>query len=584
MTGVAAEEAWIVNSAHDAIIGVDQAGMITYCNPAAARLYDYSAEQLVGSRAERLLPQDRRADEAEILRRILAGAEVPPYRTSRVCHDGTVIAVSVTVSPIADAAGTIVGAATMARRATMQDAHDRFEAWVEKQRGEARDASDRFEVRVDQEREETRDAAARFERRVSMERAQARRTEDGFQDRMDAERAQAHNDRDVLRGQMQQGQRLEVLGQLAGGVAHDFNNLLAVILNYAAFVGEEIAFGSGADWKAAARDIGEIQRAVGRAATLTHQLLAFARCEVVQPRVLDLNEIVTEVDELLHRTIGADVVLRTDMAPRLWPVLADPGQIAQVLANLAVNARDAMSGGGTLTIETANVAVGAADVPGDAPAEGRYVRLRVVDTGAGMSAEVAEHAFEPFFTTKSDGTGSGLGLSTVYGIVAQANASISLRSRPGTGTTVSIMIPVTDEEAGPVPAAATRHHRPNGELVLVVEDEDALRTVTERIFVRGGYRVISAASGPEAIALAAGYDGAIDLLVTDAVMPTMLGKEVAERIRAIKPEIQVLFMSGYAQPVLASQGRLDPGVRLIEKPFTEATLVEAAGEALGAPL
>lgn len=326
MTAVGGEETWIVKSAHDAIVGIDAAGVITYCNPAAARLYDYPLEQLVGRGAEMLLPLDRQAEEAEVLRRIVAGGEVAPYRADRVRRDGTIIAVSATIWPIVDAAGTIIGAAAMARRATMQDAHDRFEARVDQQRGEAQDAADRFEVRVDQQREETRDAAARFERRVSAERVQSQDTEDGFQDRMDAQRTQARSDQDVLRGQLQQGQRLEILGQLAGGVAHDSNNLLAVILNHTAFVADELALGPEADLVTAGRDVGQIQRAVERAAGLTHQLLAFARREVVQPRVLDLNHVVSDMQELLHRTLGADLVLQTELAEDLWPVLADPGQ------------------------------------------------------------------------------------------------------------------------------------------------------------------------------------------------------------------------------------------------------------------
>jgi PAS domain S-box-containing protein len=579
-TAVAREEAWIVNSARDAIVGTDEAGVITYCNPAAGRLYDYPLEQLIGGRAEMLLPPERLAEEAEVMRRILAGGEVPPYRTDRVCRDGTVVAVFLTISPIADAAGAIVGAATMVRRANIQDARDRFEARVDKQRLDAQSASDRFEVRVDQEREEARDAAVRFEVRVVAERAQARATEDGFQDRIDAERAQSQSDRDTLRGQLQQGQRLEVLGQLASGVAHDFNNLLAVILNKAAFVAEELAAGPRSDWESAGRDVAQIQQAAERVTTLTHQLLAFARREVVQPRVLDLNQVVTEVKEVLHRTLGEDVVLQTDMAENLWPVLADPGQIEQVLVNLAVNARDAMSGGGMLSIDTANAVVEADDVPGSPTRTGRYVRLRVSDTGTGMSAEVADHAFEPFFTTKADGTGTGLGLATVYGIVAQAEASIALHTQPGVGTTFDILIPATDEAAVPIQEPTVHHRTPTGEMVLVVEDEESLREVTGRIFTRGGYQVITAAGGQEAIALAAEYDGDIHLLVTDVVMPKMLGRQVAERIREVRPEIQVLYMSGYAQPVLAAQGRLDTGVDLIEKPFSAASLIEKAGQVL----
>jgi nitrogen-specific signal transduction histidine kinase/CheY-like chemotaxis protein len=385
--------------------------------------------------------------------------------------------------------------------------------------------------------------------------------------------------------QLQQAQRLENLGQLAGGVAHDFNNLLAVILNYASFVAEELDAATRSDCaqhcQAARDDVGQIQQAARRAADLTRQLLAFARREVVRPQVLSLNDVITGVAEMLRRSIGEHVELVTSLADGLWPVLADPGQIEQVLVNLALNARDAMPGGGTLTIDTDNFTVDDAAIAGGSPARlGRIVRLRISDTGSGMPADVVDHAFEPFFTTKADGTGTGLGLATVYGILAQADGHIRIYSEPGTGTTFSITLPVTDQAAVPVLVPASYQRTPKGETVLVVEDAEALREVTERIFTRHGYHVLTAASGPEALDLARQHPGEIHLLVTDVVMPHMLGKEVAEKMSAIKPEIEVLYMSGYARPVLASQGRLDPGVALVEKPFSEAALLTAAGQVL----
>jgi PAS domain S-box-containing protein len=466
-------------------------------------------------------------------------------------------------------------------RQEVSDAADRFEAQVGVQRQDASDAADRSEALVDVQRQEARDASARFEAQVTQERADVREAQDTSDIELEAERAGAVRDKEQLQGQLQQSQRLEVLGQLAGGVAHDFNNLLAVILNYAAFVAEELAAGPEADLVVAGRDVGQIQRAAERATTLTHQLLAFARREVVRPAVVNLNDVVTEVKQLLDRTIGEDVVLRTDMADHLWPVLADVGQIEQVLVNLAINARDAMSDGGTLTIDTANITVGAEFIAaGSTVRAGRHVRLRVGDTGIGMAPDVIAHVFEPFYTTKADGTGTGLGLATVYGIVLQAEATIDLHSLPGVGTTFTILIPVTDEVAVPVEEEPTYHRAPTGETVLVVEDEEALREVTERIFTRNGYHVLTAAHGIEALTLAACYDGDIHLLVSDVVMPNMLGKEVAEKMLLIKPDIEVLYMSGYAQPVLASQGRLDRDVHLIEKPFSAATLIAKAGQIL----
>jgi signal transduction histidine kinase len=388
-----------------------------------------------------------------------------------------------------------------------------------------------------------------------------------------------------LQAQLQQSQRLESLGQLAGGVAHDFNNLLSVILSYASFVSEELAAPPDSDWpkklESARSDVGHITRAAERAAILTRQLLAFARQEVIRPRVLDLDDVITAVDDMLRRTLGAQVELITTLGGDLWPVLADPGQLEQVLVNLVVNARDAMPDGGTLTIDTSNITVDTATIAGGSRAQpGRNVRLRVSDTGTGMPADVIERVFEPFFTTKNEGTGTGLGLATVYGIITQAEGSIQIYSEPGTGTTVSVTLPVTAAEAVPMAEPVPYERTPKGETILVVEDEAALREVTERIFTRNGYHVITAANGPEALAIARGHPGEIHLLATDVVMPHMLGKEVAEKLREIKPGIAVLFMSGYARTVLASQGRLDPNVALVEKPFSEAELLKQAGQVL----
>ena len=388
-----------------------------------------------------------------------------------------------------------------------------------------------------------------------------------------------------MQAQLQQAQRLENLGELAGGVAHDFNNLLAVILNYVAFAAEDLTGATGPDWarhrESALSDLGQIERSAQRAASLTRQLLAFARREVIQPRVLDLDEVIITVEEMLRRTLGEDIELLTSLAGDLEPVLADPGQLEQVLVNLAVNARDAMPGGGTLTIDTSTITVDADYIAsGSGAAPGRNVRLRVSDTGTGMTPDVIEHAFEPFFTTKQKGAGTGLGLATIYGIVTQAGGHIRIYSEPGAGTTFSITLPVTTETPAPRVEPATYHRAPTGEKVLVVEDEAALRDVTERIFTRNGYQVMTAASGPEALRMARDHPGEIHLLVTDVVMPHMLGKEVAEKMRAVKPGIQVLYMSGYARPVLTSQGRLNPGMVLVEKPFSEASLLTKAGEVL----
>jgi PAS domain S-box-containing protein len=531
------ELAAMLASTHDAIIGSTRLDVINSWNAAATALYGYSAEEIVGQARQAIIAPNFRAKEAEVFDRILRGEPAEEYLTQRICKDNSVVAVSVSMSAILDAADAVVGVVMVSAR-----------------QGEPAEAQDSFDAYLERHSDTSPGGGA------------------------------GRTDKDVLQTQSQQAQRLEVLGRLAGGVAHDFNNLLAVILNYAAFVSEELnaASVSPPDWqqrlRTAQRDVGQIERAAQRATALTHQLLAFARREVAQARVINLDEVVAEVEQLLRRTLGEDVELLIGRSEELWPVMADPGQVEQILVNLAVNARDAMPGGGALRIDTANITVDAESIAGGSPAPpGRYVRLRVGDSGTGMPAEIIGHVFEPFFTTKRDGGGTGLGLATVYGIVTQAEATIAIKSAPGAGTTFTIMLPVTSEAATTIEEPAPYHRTPKGETVLVVEDEEALREVTERIFTRSGYHVITAANGVEAITVATAYDGEIHLLVTDVVMPKMLGKEVAERIREIRPDIAILFMSGYAQPVLASQGRLEPGVALVDKPFSSAELLAKAG-------
>ncbi|GAA3341939.1 hypothetical protein GCM10020358_35160 [Amorphoplanes nipponensis] len=391
-------------------------------------------------------------------------------------------------------------------------------------------------------------------------------------DMTERQRLQAEADRQRGEVQEHRSQRLEALGQLAGGIAHDFNNMLGVIVNYANFVIEE-AEAPEPDLQAIAADARQVIRAGQRGTDLTHQLLKFARREVVRPRVLDLNAVLAENADLLRTSTGDRITLIIRPAEKLPPVTCDPGQIEQLLVSLAANARDAMPDGGNLVIDTAGARLEAGDHADLAP--GDYVRLRISDSGAGMAADVVERAFEPFFTTKANGEGTGLGLATVYGIVTQAGGSVSLTSEPGLGTTVTVLLPAgaTEETvvAAPEPVATAGH----GETLLVVEDEDALRDVAGRILSGAGYHVLTADGGTQALELAAVHEGAIDLLVSDVVMPGMLGKELAERLTDVRPDTRVLYMSGYAQPVLASQGTLDPGVALLEKPFTAAALLTA---------
>jgi PAS domain S-box-containing protein len=394
--------------------------------------------------------------------------------------------------------------------------------------------------------------------------------------------------RERLERQLRQSQRLESLGQLAGGVAHDFNNLLGIIAGYAGMAAGEVEAAARTDdrWRAVHEDLTQVQLAVDRSAALTRQLLAFARVELREPRVLDLNSVVTGVAPLLRRTLGEDIDLRVQLDDDLCPVRADAGQLEQVLVNLAVNARDAMPGGGTLVVDTAPATVDESTAAQHGrPAPGEYVCLRVSDTGAGMSQDTIDRAFEPFFTTKPKGLGTGLGLATIYGIVTEAGGAVEIYSEPGHGTTVTALLPAVpsgtvplDVDA-PVVVAGPERDGGHGETVLVVEDNAALRTLTQRMLTADGYRVLAAPDGPEAIGVAERHRP-IDLLLTDVVMPHMPGHALAERLRADQPGLPVVYVSGYAEPMLTARKTLPPGVTLLTKPVPELVLLGAVRDAL----
>ncbi len=399
------------------------------------------------------------------------------------------------------------------------------------------------------------------------------------------ERLKTDAEKERLQNQLHQAQRLESLGQLAGGIAHDFNNLLAVIINYAAFIANDLDAASAVDgderWQSTRGDIEQIRLASERASHLTHQLLSFARREVVQPEVVDVNDVVSDIEQLLRRTLGEHVELQSSLAPDLRPVLIDPGQLEQILVNLAVNARDAMPEGGILKIDTANI-----DVDGDYAAarpelsRGPHIRLRISDTGVGMPPEIAQRAFDPFFTTKPPGQGTGLGLATVYGIVQQAGGRSEIYSEPDIGTTFTAQLPATDRSSSPAVRHADSPPPRGEETILLVEDEQALREVTRRILAASGYQVIAAANGPDALRAADGHVGAIDLLLSDVIMPQMPGPQLAERLLAERPAVRVLLMSGFAQPILDSGGHLKAGMALIEKPFSGPGLLAKVAQTL----
>jgi PAS domain S-box-containing protein len=751
----------IVDSSGDAIIGKTLDGVITTWNAGAAHMYGYTAEEVVGHSISLLVPPERTEELSEILARVATDEQVEPFETRRVRKDGTVFDASVSVSPIHDAAGAVIGASSVARdisgakrsmealqasearkSAILESALDcvisidhqgrivEFNPAAEQAFGYAReevlgrtmadliippsfrdrhahglahyvatgegpilgrrlelvamradgsefpielavtrvnlpgdplftgylrDLTDQKRLQSELVESEQRlqamldnspalicltDAEGRYlfvNRQlaetfgVEPEAAKGRRAQDLWPpeaaqtyrdndlevlktgaplqyesvaahpdgDRIyltvkfplfDAagtayatasiatditERKAAEADRKALEARSNQSQRLESLGQLAGGVAHDFNNLLAVILNYAAFVAEAVT-----DNDAARADVEQIRSAAERAARLTHQLLIFGRRETVRPEILDLNAIVDDINTLLSRTIGEHVELVIRPADSLMAIRADRGQIEQVLLNLAVNARDAMPAGGTLTIETRMTDLDE-DFAQTHPevGAGRYVDLSVSDTGVGMSPEVAGRVFEPFFTTKPKGQGTGLGLATVYGIVTGAGGGLSIYSEEGIGTTIRAYLPAAEEPVTsttePDRGGVTRGH---GETVLVVEDEPAMMEVAARILRRNGYSVLEAATGTEALTLAADHD--VQLLLTDSVMPHMSGQELAGRMQGVRPGLAVLFMSGYSEGVLGPQRVLDKNVALIQKPFTAAALLEKVGEVL----
>ncbi|OHV32078.1 MULTISPECIES: ATP-binding protein [Pseudofrankia] len=424
-----------------------------------------------------------------------------------------------------------------------------------------------------------------------------------------------------LEARRHEARRLESLGKLAGGIAHDFNNLLAVVTNYASFVTEEItaaaAESSDGRWKAVLNDVEQIQRAAERATVLTRQLLAFGRREAIKPRVVSLNRVVADLEQALRDVAGEGVRLTISLHPDAGSVFADRDQLEQVLVNLVANAREAMPDGGMLTIDTAQV-----DLDEDTVAArvglrpGSHARLRVSDDGVGIPEDLLDLVFEPFFTTKVKGEGSGLGLATVYGVISQFGGHTEIVSEAGAGTTVTCLLPEVDAEAaetGPLAAVpesvaavpesvaavpesvvtvpespatgpeSTDDRAGGGETILLVEDEGAIREMTQRILARNGYQVLTASGAAEAIALVGGRHEArddIDLLITDVIMPGMHGGELAGLIRALLPTVRVAYMSGYAHPVLAARGRLDADVVLLKKPFTEGVLLETVRRTL----
>jgi hypothetical protein len=529
----------LLQGAPNALVCVDRRGSIVLASRQCETIFGYTPAELIGQPIEILIPEAARLRHPAHRRDFVAapatrpmGADLGPMGRRK---DGTEFPVEVSLSSVDTADGVLVSAAV-------------------------RDITDRLRLE-----------AERIEMQAEME------------------RAQREEERAVLEAQLHQSQRMESIGQLAGGIAHDFNNLLAGIMNYAALVSsgvEELVANHGLAGDEVAstlvRDAAEITKVAGRAAQLTHQLLIFSRRETIQPEVLDLNSVVAEMEKLLSRIIRESVSLTSTLQPDLPRIRIDPGQLEQVIMNLAVNGRDAMAtSGGHLRIATSALTADEefARLRGIRP--GDYVQLAVSDTGIGMPRDVADRAFEPFFSTKPREQGSGLGLATVYGIVTQAGGQVVIYSEVGFGTTVRILLPATHDDVSR-PAV---HRQPTltdgqGRVILLVEDEEIVREPARRMLSRHGYRVEVAADADDALALVRDDPGRFDLVITDVVMPGRSGRALAGELAGTGVTAPVLYMSGYTHDVLGHQGVLEDGIHLLEKPFTADTLLRAVRDAI----
>jgi PAS domain S-box-containing protein len=493
----------IIDSSEDAIIGKGLDGIITSWNKGAEHIYGYTPEEAVGKHISLLAASDHPHEIPEILRKINRGETVEHYESVRVAKDGRRLDVSISVSPLRDAKGDVVGASAIARDITAQ-----------------------------------------------------KRTE----------------------GQLHQSQKMEAIGRLAGGVAHDFNNILAIISACTEFLRDRMDRAPETS-----QYIENIKRAIERGSSLTRQLLAFSRSSVIKPCVLDLNERLKDVGKLLRPLMGDDVEILIVSKSPAAVIEADPGQLDQIVVNLAVNARDAMPHGGKFILETSTVRFDEAfaEQRRAVPA-GKYVLLAVSDTGTGMDEATVSRIFEPFFTTKEMGKGTGLGLSTVYGIVQQNASHILVYSEPGHGTTFRIYLPSAEHKIGTGSTSETETVSPKrqGTTILLVEDDEIMRSLTRQLLREHGYNVVEADDGKSALEWVESHPGQLYLLLTDVVMRRMSGPELVERLKASRPDLKVVYMSGYTGELIAEREILKRGITLLEKPFTRTALLNTIHQTL----
>jgi len=539
----------LLESAPDSMVIANEQGEIILVNAQTERLFGYKREELLGLPVETLIPERYRASHLHYRRDYTDAPRLRPMGAGRelfgLRKDGAEFPVEISLSPFRTKDGVLVFSAV--RDITIQ----------KQAQNELRQAKEGLETRVRERTAELVEANEALQAEI-VQRELAMRQRDTEQERSRR-----------LEEQLLLTQKMEAIGRLAGGIAHDFNNLLGVILG-----NTEMMLKSGALAAPQAERVEQIKMAADEAASVTRQLLAFARQQVSEPQVLDLNVVLSNLEPLLRRIVEENVGLDMVRTRDLGDVKIDRSQLSQVILNLVANARDAMGRGGQLTIETCNAYLGEAYAHEHVDVvPGPYVQLSVTDSGAGMDKETVSRIFEPFFTTKEKGAGSGLGLATVYGIVRQSGGHIWVYSEPARGTTFKIYLPrVSGLEQAPAATAPGGETTNGSETILLVEDSKLLAKVTRDFLVSNGYKVLLAAEASEALHIASEFRGRIHLLLTDVVMPHMNGRELSERLAEQRPDLKVLFMSGHTAGVISQNALLEPDVAFIEKPFTQEAL------------